>query len=126
MYDGPQSGLVKANIVVGCLALAPVLLVILYVVGVGASKVVGDYAMIPAVIVMFLLLPIAGAPFLVIIPFLFALIFLLRLLRSEEIPPHIKKKTSRFVIGSLLVMFVSAGLLHLVYRANGNMNGLFH
>jgi len=124
MYDGPQAGLVRVNLVIGCLALTPVFLILVVVLAGVAGQVLGDWIMIPSLIATLLLAGIGEAPFLVMIPFLIAVIFLRRLLQSQEIPPQIKKQTALFVKVALVLMFASAGLLYLAYRA-GRAKGLF-
>jgi hypothetical protein len=110
--------------VIGCLALTPVFLFLVILLCAQVSKIFSVDAMLPAMIAILLLWAIAGSPFIVVIPFLFALIFLRRLLQSQEIPIQVKKRTALFVMGALLVMLVSAGLLYLAYR-HGQFRGLF-
>jgi len=124
MYDGPGAGLVRFNLVIGCLALIPVVLILVLLLAGLGGRVLGDWIMIPGLIATLLLAGIAESPYVVVIPFLLALIFLRRLLRSQEIPPRVKKQTALFVTGALVGMLVSAGLLYLAYRA-GHFKGLF-
>lgn len=125
MYDGPQAGLVRFNLVVGCVALIPVFLGLVLVLAQLTGNFLGDYVMIPALIAAIILGGIGGGGYILAIPyFLFALIFLRRLLRSQEIPPQVRKRTALFVEVALLVMFLSCGLLYLAYRG-GRFKGLF-
>lgn len=125
LYDGPQAGLVRWNVVLGCVALFPAFLIIIFLLSGLASKVLGDAAMIPGVIAAVFLVGIGEGAYILALPFLlFAVIFLRRLVRSQEIPESVKKRTTLFVAGALLVMFASVGLLYLAAR-HGRFKGFF-
>lgn len=92
----PRAWLVRCNLVIGgSLALTPAFLfVVILLAASPLSRTLGDWINLPAAIAALLLSGIGEAPFMVIIPFLFALIFLRRLLQSQEIPPNVKKRTA--------------------------------
>jgi hypothetical protein len=124
MYDGPQAWLVRRNVLIACVALIPtfleVILWLLFLAGrLLAGTSLGDVAGPPIVIVALMLMPIAEYPYFAAFPFLLACIYLRLLLRSQEIPPRVKKRTALFVTGALLLMFVTVGLLYLQYRSGG-------
>ncbi len=124
MYDGPQAWLVRRNVLIACVALVPTFLTIMLWLLVLAGRLLagtslGDAAALPGAIVALMLIPIAGFPYLAAFPFLLACIYLRLLLRSQEIPPLVKKRTALFVTAALLLMFVTVGLLYLQFRSGG-------
>jgi hypothetical protein len=124
MYDGPQAWLVRRNVLIACVALIPTfleaILCLLFLAGrLMAGTSLGDVAGLPAAIIAVMLLPIAGFPYFAAFLSLLACIYLCLLLRSQEIPPRVKKRTAIFVTGALLLLFVTDGLIHLQSRPGG-------
>ena len=123
MYDGPHAWLVRRNVLIACVALVPTFLeVILYLLALAgrllAGASLGDVVGLPLAIIG-LLLPTVGFPYFAAFLFLLACIYLCLLLRSQEIPPRVKKRTAIFVTGALLLLFVTDGLIYLQYRPGG-------
>jgi hypothetical protein len=114
-YDGPGARLVRLNLLVALLALAPAILQVLLIAA-GSAKLDGDVVMIPAVIIGLMLAAIGGAPFLVCFPILLACLFGHRLLLDPEIPPPVKKTTLLFVGAALVIMLAHAAVLYVQYR----------
>ena len=124
MYEGPQSWLVRRNVVIACVSLIPTFLELVLWLLLLAAKLLpgtlsGDIVGLPFVIIAFTLEPIATYPYFAAFPFVLACIYLTVVLRSQEIPQRIKKRTALLAMGAQLIMFVTVGLLHLQYRRGG-------
>lgn len=124
MYDGPQAWLVRRNVLIACVALIPPFLEVILWMSMLAGRLLagtslGEVTQLPVAIVALILLPIAGFPYFAAFLFLLACIYLRLLLRSQEIPLRVKKRTAIFVTGALLLMFVTVGLIYLQYRPGG-------
>ena len=104
MYDGPKAWLVRRNVLVACVVLVPTFLeVILWLLALaGRLLALGDLGL-PVAIIALMFMPIAAYPYFAAFPFLFACIYLWLLLRSQEIPPRVKRRTALFAAGALLL-----------------------
>jgi hypothetical protein len=123
MYDGPQAWLVRRNVLIGCVALVPTFLEVILFLSLPVARLLAatwisdGIGLTDAIIGLFL--PVVGFPYFAAFLFLLACIYLWLLLRSQEIPPRVKKRTAIFVMGAQLLLFATDGLIYLQNRPGG-------
>ena len=90
----------------------------------GAWRLLGELSALPAVFGAALLAALGENWYVVSIPVLPACLLLRCLLRTPEIPSHVRMRTALLVTVAFLILFVNVGVLNWQYR-HGVFNGLF-
>jgi len=125
LYRGPKAWLVWLNLLVACAALLPTLVeCCLWLLHVGAWRLLGEFAAFPAVFGAAFLAAIGENWYIASIPVLLAYPFIYRLLRTSEIPSRVRIRTALLETLAFLILFVNVGVLNWQYR-HGVFKGLF-
>jgi len=96
----------------------------LWLLHVGAWRLLGEFAAFPAVFGAAFLAAIGENWYIASIPVLLAYPFIYRLLRTSEIPSRVRIRTALLETLAFLILFVNVGVLNWQYR-HGVFKGLF-
>jgi hypothetical protein len=117
--------LVWSNLLVAGAAMVPSMAFCCFWVLHESGKVVGDAVSIPEMFSLLLVVGVTQAGFAICVPVLLPACFLLpALVRAQQVPSRVRKRTAIIVAAALIIMLATVSIFYFQHR-QGGANGLF-